>query len=345
MDYATVMKNIQAGKIVPVYLLAGEESFLHRQVEQAVVHKVLTREEQAMNLHIFEQDMPLAQCRDLLCSMPFWGSKQVVIVRHTNLFIRKNADHGEAAEKLEKNDGWAALLKSVPAHCHVIFSMLQRPDGRLALLRVVKEYGAVVELNPLRLSEICSWARQQVATMDKTLSPAACHYLQLSFSGTEKISLAVLNNELEKACIYVGTRKEITAEDLAVILAAGQEYSIFALLRFLERRDRAAALQILCCLHEQGEQPMHFIALLARQVRLIWQAKECLASGVHGRALATRLAVPPFVAEIAARQAHQLTTASLHRALRLLARLDREVKNGLSPGLEDLLVLVNILAS
>lgn len=343
MDFTAVMKNIQAGKVASVYLLAGEESFLHRQVEQAVIHKVLSPAEQTMNLHIFEQDIPLAQCRDLVWSIPFWGAKQVVVVRHTNLFGKKNAGHNGDQERQEKSDGWTELLKSIPSHSHIIFSTLQRPDGRLVLLRVVKEYGAVVELDPLRPSEVGAWARQRVTTLGKRLSPAAYHYLQLSFSGVDRVSLAMLNNELEKAALYVGTRQEITADDLAKVLAQGQEYSIFALLRVLERHDREAALQILYRLHEQGEQPMRFIALLARQVRLIWQAKECVAAGLRGRALAAQLAVPSFVAEIAVRQARQLTAASLHQALDLLARLDREVKSGISPGLEDLLALVNIL--
>lgn len=343
-NFSQVMQDINADKIAPLYLLTGEEALLHRQVQQAVVEKILSQEERATNLHVFEHDIPFPQFQSLVCGVPFLGTRQVIIIRHTRLFGSSQSSHrgeGHRAVGEEEKGDWAVLLQNLPRHSYVIFSTLHRADARLALLRTVKEHGVVVELVPLRPSQIRPWVTQKMTTLGKKMSTDAWHYLLTMLSGEDKVSLARLDGELEKVALFAGTRREITATDLAAVLTWDQAYSVFALLNALGHGKRQEALQILCRLHRQGEQPVRFIALLARQIRLLWQAQELTAAGLNNRAVAERLNVPTFVAENLVRQSRHLPEKVLARLMLHLAAMDRQIKAGVDTGLEDMIALLN----
>ena len=98
MDYTQIMKEIKDGRIRPVYLLSGEEVFLARRVEKALIEAVLPAEERDMGLALFDRDPSAAELATLIETVPFMGGKNVIVIRGTQLFRSgRKADAGEEA--------------------------------------------------------------------------------------------------------------------------------------------------------------------------------------------------------------------------------------------------------
>jgi len=80
-----------------------------------------------------------------------------------------------------------------------------------------------------------------------------------------------------------------------------------------------------------GERPESIIGLFARQVRLIWLAKEFRKAGLGPAEIASRLKVPPLYVGEYVGAAERLDADRLLELHHLLAELDRGVKTGRVP--------------
>lgn len=85
-----------------------------------------------------------------------------------------------------------------------------------------------------------------------------------------------LASEVEKLCLWVGAGGEIQSKDVVAATADLAESWVFDFTGALSKRDLAAALRTLQDLLARGEQPLRLVALLARELRLLLLARECL---------------------------------------------------------------------
>ena len=70
------------------------------------------------------------------------------------------------------------------------------------------------------------------------------------------------------------------------------------------------------------------VGLVARQIRLWWQAQALQSQGIRGRALAGKLGQPPFIAEKTGREAASFPPGLLKKALLVLSDADYGLKTG-----------------
>src|SRR5206468_1908957 len=90
--------------------------------------------------------------------------------------------------------------------------------------------------------------------------------------------------------------------------------------------DRIGALRLAEGLSERGEETMHILFAILRQLRQARKAAAMLEGGASSQELASGLRVPPFVAKQIAARAARADAAQLERALEALAELDYAVR-------------------
>jgi DNA polymerase-3 subunit delta len=109
--------------------------------------------------------------------------------------------------------------------------------------------------------------------------------------------LLLLEHEIVKLCCYVGERDEITARDVSVVTASSPDDVMFVTVDAIVRRQTDRALGLLADLHRYDPKPQavagKLLALLARQYRMVWQAKYLAGQGLQPRDVR---ALPPDVA-------------------------------------------------
>jgi DNA polymerase-3 subunit delta len=182
-------------------------------------------------------------------------------------------------------------------------------------------------MSPLKLSDIKVWLNSKLTAMNKKMAPDAVEHLLGALSLMPQISLGFLDNELEKLALYSSGRV-ITLDDAEQVLASIPEVSVFAMIDALSQKQTAKALELLNEQLAAGDHPLRILALLVRQVRMLWQAKELTGQSIGGRTLAATLGVPPFIGEKIARQSRIFSSNSLKQALLALAVADFELKVG-----------------
>lgn len=162
----------------------------------------------------------------------------------------------------------AVLLFSAPA-----------VDARKRLVKRIQEVGQVIEFaverersGALSRDSVAAIARERTGAWGKILDGKALENV-VERAGQDAASLA---NELDKLCLYVGSKTRIDEADVRAVVLDRAESWIFDFTSALAARDVGRALPMLRDLLSQGEPPLRILALVAREVRLLLVARECV---------------------------------------------------------------------
>lgn len=225
-------------------------------------------------------------------------------------------------------------------------------DGRKRVVKRLQELGAVVHLEverersgALKRESVTELAREHAQRYGKRFDADALE-LVTRRTGSDAASLS---NELDKVCLYVGDRPNITQADVRAVFLDMAESWIFDFTAALAERSLSKALPLLRNLLGQGEPPLRLLAMVAREVRQLLAARDAmdgpLAStwrrGTQFSAFQSRVLpaideatkqlfgkVHPFVLFRRFQDAERHDARRLRRALIDLADIDMRFKTG-----------------
>ncbi|MBQ2239802.1 MAG: DNA polymerase III subunit delta, partial [Alistipes sp.] len=81
-DYSAIMRDIEARKFAPIYLLSGDEGYFIDAIADRLASTILNEAERSFNqLVVYGQDSDPGKIVMLCRQMPMMGSYQVVIVK------------------------------------------------------------------------------------------------------------------------------------------------------------------------------------------------------------------------------------------------------------------------
>ena len=338
MNYTTAMEQIAAGRIAPVYLLYGEETYLVHELEQRLIDALLLPGERELGLTILDSDPSPDGLFRLVETTPFFTDKNVIVLRGTNFFrTKKGATQIEEADSSEENadsssESLLKLIASIPDYSYLVFVAGDKVDRRKKLFKAVEKYGVVVESAALKAGNVRPWIITQLAKMNKKMTKEAQEHLLAIVSIMPQVSLGFLAGELDKVALFTGNRVTISYEDLIKTLSHVPEVSVFVMLEALSQKQTAKAVELLGDQLASGDYPFRLLALLARQVRMLWQAKWLSEQGYGPHEIASELKVPLFVGEKLLRQSCSFSALKLQEGLLRLATADRDMKVGKADG-------------
>jgi DNA polymerase-3 subunit delta len=123
-------------------------------------------------------------------------------------------------------------------------------------------------------------------------------------------------------------------EDIKETVSFQRSFTVFELLRHVSQGQTRQAVSSLSNLLLSGESPLGILALLGRQIRLIWQAKDGVARRIPAADLARKLNLPATVVGSYAQQATSFSEEELYRIHRNIRDADWAIKStGTAPQL------------
>ena len=158
-------------------------------------------------------------------------------------------------------------------------------DRRKRVIKALQQHGAVLELaaahersGALAAESVDALIARVLGAAGKRLAPDARQLLHRRAGA----NAGVLAGELEKLCLYAGdaaTIDEAAVRDSVRDLA---ESWIFDFTKALAQRQAAPAVGLLRDLFEQGEHPLRLLSVIARELRLLLLAHDCLRGSLGG---------------------------------------------------------------
>lgn len=327
-------------KIYPVYLLKGKEPVRRAEALTALIDRLTDPAFRDFDLERLDGRQATAETiLSSAANVPFASARRLTIVDDAQRM------DGEAAQKLQKT-----LPAQLGPQSVVILVAGEAGDGQKTqgtlrrLESLAKSMGVVRAYDALKTPEAVEWLNQTARRAGKTMDgPARTELL-----ARVGLHLGALGREMEKLVAYSGNRASITRADVVAVAPESTEYSVFVLVDAVSEGKAALALKTLHGLRANNEPAQRIMPLLARQLRLVWQAK-LLA---EDRSAADRLPTDPnflrqapFVQDKVRRQAARVSWGKLRRGLRLLLEKDLALKGIEGPPTNDDEALETLVAA
>ncbi|MBA4397854.1 MAG: DNA polymerase III subunit delta [Syntrophus sp. (in: bacteria)] len=186
----------------------------------------------------------------------------------------------EAAPSDEGADRLEAVLRSgLPEGNHLILTT-EAVDKRKKLYKTIHEVGNVLEFTSVKgdaklKGRLMENARELLAAKGKKMAPGAWLVLGKKTGFDLRTSMAAL----EKLITFTGENPSIEEADIQAAIGKTTEESVFNLTAALAEKNLPAGLVILGDLLNQGDPPLKILAMLAREIRTLLQAKLLLETG------------------------------------------------------------------
>lgn len=230
-DYKKLMTEIRGGKLRPVYMLHGEESFFIDRLSDEIERLALADEERDFNQSIlYGRDVDPDQVRDNCLRFPMMAERQLVVVRELQNW---------RIDQLEKLESY--LSKPTPTTVLVLCYKYKKVDGRRNVLKSVQKGGGAVFLSDKVREEKVPEVLVSFAKNQKRRLGAGEAQLLATHLGTD-LSKAV--KEVEKLCLVTEEGGTITSDTIQRYVGISKDYNVFELQNAIGTRNVEKALRI-----------------------------------------------------------------------------------------------------
>jgi len=310
-----------------LYILAGVDDFSIDE-ELAGIKKSLGDPSLLdTNTTILEgQKLTLGQLQEVCMAMPFLAPRRLVIVK--GLLGRFEARQGRKPKKEKGSQpqdykSFVTVVDTLPESTElVLIDSEVKPKN--PLLKELLSKSKFKTFPFLRNNALQQWIQQRVKKEGSTISPAAVAMLANLVGST----LWIMAGEISKLVLFAWGRS-IEEEDVRQVVGYSQQVNIFnmvdAVLEFRAGPAQRAIQQLL----NDGLAPPYLLFMLARQARMLIQAKDMAKRGKSAYEIQQKLFITSdFVWRKTSEQAGRYSAERLKDLYHRLLEADISIKTG-----------------
>lgn len=309
MDILALDKELRAGKIRPAYLILGEEHFLARTAREQILQTVLGDARAAPDVYD-AQKTAIGTLLDAYRTPSLLSPQRVLLVT--------------SIEKWKKEE-WETLAGVLQNPTPQACLILAGGSVKSPYLKKLPASAGVIECKKLYPRQAAGWLNMEARRLGTPLSEETAQFL-IECVGTE---LGTLRQSLEQLKLFVGKKRLIQIEDVEAVAAKSAQRSVFDLAQAVGERRPERSIRLLRRMEEQGEEPLHLLALIARHLRLLARTQDIIgnAGGRLPPDFAKQIGVHPFFAKEYPTQARRWPAGGWRDVFRALRRCDWRLKS------------------
>ena len=231
VTFDSIMKDLQAGKYVPVYYLMGDESYYIDKIADYIAEHALAPEERDFNQTImFGSDVNASQIADAARRYPMMAERQVVIVKEA-----QNIKNTEALEKYMKQP----LQSTVLVICHKNGKI----DGRKReYVKAVQQAGILFESVKMREKDLPAFIESYLKQRNVAIDAKSTQLIADAIGA----DLGRLTSELDKVLLSLPeNNRKITPQVVEDQIGVSKDFNSFELRDAIVSRNIYKANQII----------------------------------------------------------------------------------------------------
>ena len=331
ITYTQAIGQIQPGKIAPVYLIFGEEKFLHDEIIEKLIDLSVDSSTRDFNFDLFYgSETPVDKIVNVARSFPMMAERRLVIVK--NIQQLKTNDLKHLADYVSKPSKSTCLILSLPE---------RKKAGKW--FGVIFNNAISINCRNLYDNEVPGWVANYLKTKKLAMESQAIQLLQAQVGN----SLLSLVNELEKIQVNIHPRVKITLADVQSVTSISKQFNVFELCNAVGEKKFARAIAILNRLLEQGEAPTGMVIQLMRHFINLVKINESVRKGIRSaNELAKTTGLNYYFVNDMMKQAKNYSTEEYRNLFSYLAEADLHLKTSYqTPGLVMELLLYRLMKS
>jgi DNA polymerase-3 subunit delta len=243
-----------ASRLLPVYLVAGDEPLLATEALDAIRAKARAqgfdeREQVFIDKSAATWENALASTQ----SQSLFASRRILEVRMPG----GKPGHGAAT-----------LLKLIAAAGDDLLLLiatgaLERDTQGAEWVQAVQERGAWINVRSIDAAQFSGWLEARAKAAGLSISGDALSLLAEATEG----NLLAAHQEIEKLALRYGPEKRLGLAELADAFANNARYDVMRLTQAIADGDAARSLRVLAGLRAEGDEPVRILWWLVRALR------------------------------------------------------------------------------
>lgn len=316
MDIVEATRAVEEGRIEPVYVVFGSETFFVQGLVRALKNHVATGPMADFNYsRIRGKEMSGAEIVATAQAVPMMSSRRLVIVD----------DAGElSARDLEP----LAEYFEAPCESTCLCLVAAKLDLRKGVWAKANKRKLVYKAEPIGLKQVDAFVRSRARERGVEITSEACAAVGAAVGN----DCVALEDAVERLSLFVGEKGLIDVDHVASVVSAIKPHSVFELVDAIGEKRADRALFILEHLIAERQDPIMINAMIARHFRQLLGARIHMHLKTPQNQMAASLGVPPFVVGKITSQCRRFRGAMLERGLARLAQVDLLLKSARRSG-------------
>ncbi len=257
-----------------VWLIWGSDEYLVSRQARDLVAKLCPPEQQAFGLEVIDGRLDtkepiiqaLQQCRASLNTVGFFGASKTVWLRDVEFLYDSRA--GRLADVKAELGRLADLLKGGLLAGQRFVVSATKVDRRSAFYKACVAVADVQEFAvPEKANERDSYTRDVIRTLLREADLRASHEAIEALIGKVGSHSRQLAQEIEKLRTYLGERRDVTEEDIRLLVSPAREAAGWDLADAMGERNLTKTLETLRQLLFQNEKAFVMIMGLQNRIR------------------------------------------------------------------------------
>lgn len=303
-----------------IIFLYGEDAFRSRQKLKEIKNKFLEEDKSGMGLFCFEgKVLDLDELKKSIGMVSLFDKKKLIILED---LLSKG--------KKEAQDLLGAMIKEKKIGEEIILLVLERNkfDKRRGLFKLLQKVDIVEEYNFLNNYELSQWVGNEIKERGGLIDKMALQKL-VNFVGSD---LWRMDKEIDKLIAFTmvgeGGRKQISNEDVKLLVVARIDDNIFNFTDALGRGDKKNALKLL---HEQlelGQSVYYLLSMMNFQFRNLIRVKSLAGQNLNQYQIAKKAKMHPYVVKKSLEVLGGFDLEKLKKIYNGLVELEHGLKRG-----------------
>lgn len=265
-------------------------------------------------------DLELTSINELLQDLntiPLINDHKVIVGKNP-FFLTTNKDI-----KIENNyDELTNYLNNTNEAATLILVAYEKIDLKNEHVKLIKKVGSIIEVEDFKKEDWPSVVAKLFANRQVQISRDGLN-LFINKVGQD-LSLAI--NEAEKLATF---STNITADDVKMLVSTPLENNVFALTNALVEKDYKKALKTFKDLKIQSHEPIALIAIIASQMRFMYQVLYLSLQKLSEKQIAEELSANPYRVSLTLKNVKKVDEQTLLGVNKQLAQLDLDIKSGI----------------
>jgi len=280
MDSKSLIKDIKAGKFLPVYVLHGDEAYYIDEISDAIQEHALEEHERDFNQSIvYGKEADLLTLISDLRSYPLMSERRLLILKEAQDF-----------KLLEELNTYIEnpLSSTVLVICHKYKAI----DARKKLLKSAAKAGVIFKSDKVKEYQLVDWTLNMVKAKGFGITSKANMLLVESLGN----DLSRIVNEINKLAIFIEPGTTINEVHIEENIGISKDYNIYELANAVAVKDYLKAMKIVNYF-DQNLKPGDFIPIYSSLFKFFTQIMRIhFLPNKSQEAVARALQIHPFVA-------------------------------------------------
>ncbi|MDD6224347.1 MAG: DNA polymerase III subunit delta [bacterium] len=275
------------------------------------IKEIQSQNQEATTIQYDLEEIAIEQLIEDLDTYNFLESKKIIVGYNATFLTSDKSIMNHNVKRLEK-------YLDYPNPDNILVLVASALDKRKKLVTKLLATSNVIQEN------ICIERIVQDHFQDYQVNKSVIEYLiEYCKNDHEKILM-----EVEKLKLYAIDTKQITKEDINLIVRKSMDDNIFSLVDFIIKDQKKEAFEVYNELLNHGESLANIISKLANKIRLIYQVKIFLGEGKSDLEISKLLNMHTYPIKLAREASYQYSDKLLLKYLSKLAELDYNLKSG-----------------